>query len=73
MQRRKLLSSSASALTGAVGAGLLSSCTVRRNESASTPGQPKIRWRMATSWPLALDTIYGGAETISERPSFSSS
>ncbi len=28
---------------------------------------PEIRWEMATSWPIALDTIFGGAETLAER------
>ncbi len=27
----------------------------------------RIRWRMATSWPKALDTIYGGAQTVADR------
>ncbi|WP_457630518.1 TRAP transporter substrate-binding protein [Oceanithermus sp.] len=27
----------------------------------------KVRWRMATSWPKSLDTIYGGAQTIADR------
>ncbi len=67
MQRRKLLGSTATALTSAVGVGLLSSCTVRREERKSTGGIPQVRWRMATSWPISLDTIYGGAETISQR------
>jgi len=26
--------------------------------------QKRIRWRMATSWPKSLDTIYGGAITV---------
>lgn len=30
-------------------------------------GDKKIRWRMATSWPKALDTIYGGAQTVADR------
>ena len=69
MQRRKLLGSSAKALTGAAGLGLLGSCTVRRESStpSTVTSLPKVRWRMATSWPISLDTIYGGAETISER------
>ncbi len=29
--------------------------------------QKRIRWRMATSWPKSLDTIYGGAITVAER------
>jgi len=28
---------------------------------------PKVRWRMATSWPKILDTIFGGAVTVAER------
>ncbi|KGG25317.1 MULTISPECIES: TRAP transporter substrate-binding protein [unclassified Prochlorococcus] len=68
MQRRKLLGSGATAVSAAVGAGILSACTIRREEeSGSKSSQPKVRWRMATSWPPSLDTIYGGAETISQR------
>jgi len=29
--------------------------------------QPTINWRMAASWPKALDTLYGGAELICRR------
>ncbi len=68
MQRRKLLKSSLTALTAAAGTGFLSSCTVRRTESTvKTVGLPQVKWRMATSWPYSLDTIYGGALTISQR------
>ena len=67
MQRRKLLGTGAAALTAAAGTGLLSSCTIRREEPSNTVSLPTVRWRMATSWPISLDTIYGGAETISER------
>lgn len=28
---------------------------------------PRITWRMATSWPISLDTIYGGALLIAKR------
>jgi len=27
----------------------------------------RVRWRMATSWPKLLDTIYGGAELLARR------
>ena len=30
---------------------------------------PEIEWQMATSWPLALDTIFGGAEIFADRVS----
>ncbi len=67
MQRRKLLGTSAIAITSAVSAGLISSCTIRQESEATTSALPKVRWRMATSWPPSLDTIYGGAETICQR------
>ncbi len=28
---------------------------------------PEITWEIATSWPVALDTIFGGAQTFAER------
>ncbi|MCS4504218.1 ABC transporter substrate-binding protein [Arhodomonas aquaeolei] len=28
---------------------------------------PRIRWRMATSWPTSLETLYGGAEDFCKR------
>src|SRR5262245_21695810 len=30
-------------------------------------GAPEVKWRLASSFPKSLDTIYGGAVTISER------
>lgn len=67
MERRKLLKSTFTALTAAGGASLLNACTIRRKETAQSLSVPKVRWRMATSWPHSLDTIFGGAETISQR------
>ncbi|NJN16908.1 MAG: TRAP transporter substrate-binding protein DctP [Oscillochloris sp.] len=38
---------------------------------AQAPAQgsslPAVEWRMGTSWPVALDTIYGGATVLAER------
>src|SRR5262245_57800041 len=28
---------------------------------------PEIKWRLATSWPKSLDTIFGGAEFLAKR------
>ena len=28
---------------------------------------PNLRWRMATSWPTSLDTLYGGAQDFTRR------
>ncbi|MBK1716398.1 TRAP transporter substrate-binding protein [Thiocystis violacea] len=55
MQRRDFLKSAG---VGAVAAGL--SLPAR----AETPA---IKWRMASSFPKSLDTIYGGGETLAKR------
>ncbi len=62
MQRRDFL-------TGA-GAGLaataLSACG--KKEETTTSGElPSIRWRLASSYPKSLDTIYGAAEVLAKR------
>ena len=54
MKRRDFLKKAA---VGAVAAGA----------AVLAQSNKKIRWRMATSWPKAFDTIYGGAVTVSER------
>ena len=35
-------------------------------ESASVITGPRVRWRLASSFPRSLDTIFGGAEHLSE-------
>lgn len=55
---------------GAVGAAVSTVACARVQRSGSGgSGQPRIQWRMATSWPGSLDTIYGGATTVCERVS----
>ncbi len=34
---------------------------------AQAAGLPSITWRMATSWPKSLDTLFGGAELVGRR------
>lgn len=34
---------------------------------ADNQSLPEIEWQMATSWPVALDTIFGGAEVVAAR------
>jgi len=51
--RRRLLKSA-----GVVGA---SAATAISAPAIAQPS-PSIRWRMATSWPKSLDTLFGGAE-----------
>ncbi len=38
-----------------------------KKEVAKDSALPELKWEMATSWPVALDTIYGGAETFAQR------
>lgn len=56
MKRRDFLKKAA---VGAVAAGAAPAVLAQSNK--------RIRWRMATSWPKAFDTIYGGAETVAAR------
>ena len=43
------------------------------SSDVSVPAQvqalPEITWDMATSWPVGLDTIFGGAKTVADRVS----
>ena len=59
MKRRSFANT---ALAGAVTAAGLSAPAI-----AQAP--PKIRWRLASSWPKNLDTIYAAAEQVSKRVS----
>ncbi len=60
MQRRKFLSNAGTAL--AVGAASIPAIT-----SAQTPALPIIKWRLTSSFPKSLDTIFGAADVISKR------
>jgi len=55
MQRRDLIKGGAAGLL----AGLLN--------PAQAAGLPSIRWRLASSFPKSLDTIYGAAEVMARR------
>jgi len=56
MDRRKFLA--------AGGAGLVASTVAA---PAIAQSAPTLKWRMATSWPKSLDTIFGGAEYLAKR------
>ncbi|MDX3927252.1 MAG: TRAP transporter substrate-binding protein [Shinella sp.] len=47
------------------GAGVVAASTLAAPAIAQT--YPKVNWRLASSFPKSLDTIYGGAETLSQR------
>ncbi|MGD1952779.1 MAG: TRAP transporter substrate-binding protein [Leptolyngbyaceae cyanobacterium] len=56
-------------LTGAASSAALTACAQSTTPSAANSGEtmPTVRWRMATSWPKSLDTLYGAAEIVCDR------
>src|ERR1700694_1471947 len=60
MQRRKFLQSAGAG--AAAGAAMLP--TLSRAQAAALPD---VKWRLASSFPKSLDTIYRAAETLSKR------
>ena len=71
MKRRKLVNYLA--VAGGATLGMAACSTDRSAELTSDSTRdlvmPNVRWRMVTSWPQALDTIYGGAQTVCDRVS----
>ena len=55
MERRKFLTNAG--IAGVLAAGVAPAVHAQ---------QPSIRWRLASSFPKALDTIYGGAEVMAK-------
>lgn len=67
MKRRKLVNQLAIAATTST---ILVACEQTSNSpSIQADGLPRVKWRMVTSWPKSLDTIFGGAQTVCDRVS----
>ena len=74
MNRRDFLTSMATKAAGGAVLGLAAGCSFSQTPAAQdTPtavaqddGLPEISWQMATSWPVSLDTIFGGAQVFAE-------
>lgn len=71
MKRRTILNTAA---LGAGSAVALAACSQATQSAGSSAGSsaanadlPNIEWEMATSWPVSLDTIFGGAQVFAER------
>ena len=47
--------------------GLLASAAAGAAVPAFAQTSPNVRWRLASSFPKSLDTIYGGAEVLAKR------
>ncbi len=79
MDRRDLLrfgayGVAAAGLTACTGSAVRSEDQAQGSEGgelsqvvAGDESLPEIEWEMATSWPVGLDTIYGGATVFAER------
>ena len=75
MKRRSFLKKAGIGLAGGAAAATLAACS--KDEAAKTAAkapavvasQPAIQWRLASSFPKSLDTIYGAAEILSKRVS----
>jgi TRAP-type mannitol/chloroaromatic compound transport system substrate-binding protein len=65
MKRRKILGYG----TSAVGVGAIAACSTQQGGGAVSGDLPRVNWRMATSWPNSLDTIFGGAQRVCDRVS----
>src|SRR6195256_863433 len=62
MKRREFIKSAG--LGAAAGAAAL---TVAQARAQQTSSLPNLQWRMATSWPKSLDTLFGGADLVARR------
>ena len=67
MKRRQLLSNLA---IGTTTTTVLAACNqTNNNPNIQDSNLPNVKWRMVTSWPKSLDTIFGGAQTLCDRVS----
>jgi TRAP-type mannitol/chloroaromatic compound transport system substrate-binding protein len=58
MKRRQFINTTGAGMAGILAAGVA---------PAFAQGGPEIKWRLASSFPKSLDTIYGAAEVMSKR------
>ncbi|MBD2107345.1 TRAP transporter substrate-binding protein [Nodosilinea sp. FACHB-13] len=70
MKRRQLVKTTTWGVAAATTASV-AACTGASSPVAEGTAEdlPRIDWQMATSWPAALDTILGGAQTFADRVS----
>ena len=61
MKRRDFLKRAVQGTAGAAAAGVLTAPALAQDDL------PELDWQMPTSWPLSLDTLFGGAELFAER------
>ncbi|MBK6744147.1 MAG: TRAP transporter substrate-binding protein DctP [Hydrogenophilales bacterium] len=66
MQRRDFLKGAGAGVAATTTALALSACG-KKQGAAQSGDLPTLRWRLASSYPKNLDTIYGAAELLSQR------
>lgn len=72
MNRREFMQNLAIRTTAATALGFAAGCAAQeagvapQAEQAMAQDLPELNWDMPTSWPVALDTIFGGAQTFAE-------
>lgn len=72
MKRRSIVKGISQGAIAATGVAVFAGCQASQNQSVGqqTGGSsnlPKIEWQMATSWPISLETIFGGAKVLADR------
>ncbi len=67
LERREFLKASLTGAAGVAGAGLLAGCPGAGPQAPAAHTQPRLRWRLASSFPKSLDTIFGAAEAMAAR------
>ncbi len=68
MQRRSFLKKAGLGIAGGAAAATLAACGQKETAKPAAGGTyPTIQWRLASSFPKSLDTLYGAAEILSRR------
>ncbi len=75
MNRRDFMQTMATRTVAATALGFAAGCGAQQagvveqapEAIAQDSSLPELSWQMATSWPVALDTIFGGATVFAER------
>ena len=65
MERRTFLTKAAAG----VAASAVAAPALAQTAAPAAQGTPAVKWRITSSFPKSLDTIYGGAETLAKRVS----
>lgn len=71
MKRRAILNTISQGAIATTAVAIVGGCQSGNNntvgQTEGTANLPNLEWQMATSWPLSLETIFGGAKVLTER------